>query len=87
MTRQVNLEEAQSHLLDLVEAAKHGETVIIAQDNHPVVQLTRVTPIKRHAQFGSATGLVIMAKDFDAPLSDFHDNRCCGDCDMDQAQR
>jgi len=75
MTRQVNLEEAQSHLPDLVEAAKHGETVIIAQDNHPVVQLTRVAPIKRHAQFGSAAGLVIMAKDFDSPLSDFHDYR------------
>jgi antitoxin (DNA-binding transcriptional repressor) of toxin-antitoxin stability system len=71
MTRQVTLEEAQTQLPVLVEAAKQGETIVIAQNDQPVVQLVAVPPIKRQAQFGSATGLVVMADDFDAPLSDF----------------
>lgn len=68
MPRQVNLEEAQSHLPDLVEAAKHGETVTICQNNRPVAQLIPVGMTKRRPKFGSAAGLVIVAKDFDAPL-------------------
>ena len=73
MTRQVTLNEARTQLSDLVEAAKKGETILIAEDNHPVVQLVRVAPSKRRAQFGSAKGLVRLADDFDAPLADFNE--------------
>jgi len=45
--------------------------VFILKDDHPVVQLVPLEPAKRHPQFGSATGLVVMAEDFDAPLEDF----------------
>lgn len=71
MTRQVTLDEAQIQLPALVEAAKNGETIVIAQNDQPVVQLVAVVSAKRHAQFGSAAGLVVIADDFDAPLSDF----------------
>lgn len=70
MTRQFTLAEAQKQLPMLVEAAKKGDTIIIAQNNQPVVQIVAVAPIKRQARFGSAAGLVSIAEDFDAPLAD-----------------
>ncbi len=71
MTYQVKVEEAKAQLLDLIEAAIRGEEVFILKDDHPVVQLVPVEPSKRHAQFGSAKGLVVIAEDFVAPLEDF----------------
>jgi antitoxin (DNA-binding transcriptional repressor) of toxin-antitoxin stability system len=71
MTYQVKLDEAQVRLLDLIEAAVRGEGVFILKDDHPVVRLVPVEPLKRHPQFGSAQGLVVMADDFDTPLEDF----------------
>jgi antitoxin (DNA-binding transcriptional repressor) of toxin-antitoxin stability system len=71
MARQVTLNEAQIQLRDLVGAVKRGETVVIAQNDQPVVQLVAITPAKRHALFGSAADQLVMAEDFDAPLSDF----------------
>ena len=70
ITRQVTLDEAQMHLPDLVEAAKNGETIIIKQNDLPVVKLVAVTPALRHAQFGSAAGLLSIADDFDTPIPD-----------------
>jgi antitoxin (DNA-binding transcriptional repressor) of toxin-antitoxin stability system len=71
MTYQVKLDEAKARLLDLIEAAIRGEDVFILKDDHPVVQLVPVEPLKRHAQCGSAKGLVVIAEDFDALLEDF----------------
>ena len=65
MTYQVKLDEAKVPLLDLIEAAIRGENVLILKDDRPVVQLTPVEPPKRHPQFGSAKGLVVVAEDFD----------------------
>ena len=70
MTRQVTLDEAQIHLSELVEAVKNGETILIAQNNQPVVRMVAVRAAKRHAQFGSAAGLLVVADDFDAPVPD-----------------
>ncbi len=71
MTYQVKLDEAKVRLLDLIGAAIRGEDVFILKDDHPVVQLVPLESPKRHPQFGSAKGLVVMAEDFDAPLEDF----------------
>ncbi len=71
MTYCVKLDEAKVHLLDLIEAAIRGEEVFILKDDRPVAQLVPLQPPKRHPQFGSAKGLVVMAEDFDAPLEDF----------------
>ena len=71
MPCQVKLDEAKVRLPDLIEAAIRGEDVFILKDDHPVVQLVPLEPPKRHPQFGSAKGLVIMAENFDAPLEDF----------------
>jgi len=34
-------------------------------------QTVTVAPTKHHPQFGSASGLIEMSDDFDAPLADF----------------
>lgn len=68
---QVNLEEAKSRLLELVNAVLKGEQVVIVKDLQEAVQLVPATPlIRRH--FGSAKGLIVMSEDFDAPLADFN---------------
>jgi prevent-host-death family protein len=70
---QVSLNEAKRRLLDLVEAAIKGEKVLIVKEDRQMVQLVPVEPPKRQPQFGSARGLVVMADDFDAPLTDFNE--------------
>ena len=73
MTYQVRLDEAKARLLDLIEAAIKGEDVFILKDDHAGVQLVPIEPPKRHPQFGSARGLVVMSEDFDAPLEDWRE--------------
>ncbi len=70
---EVKLDQAKSILPALIRAAIEGEKVLIFKNEEQVVQLVPVTPPKRRPQFGSAKGLVLMAKDFDAPLEDFEE--------------
>ena len=64
------MEEAQSRLLELIEAALRGEAVVIPKDDQEAVQWMPARRLVRR-QFGSAKGQVFMAGDFDAPLTDF----------------
>ena len=69
---QVNLAEVSQDLVQLVEAALHGEEIILLKGNKPVVKLTLVEPVQcRPAKAGSAKGLIWMSDDFDEPLEDF----------------
>jgi prevent-host-death family protein len=70
---QVDLEDAKTHLPDLVEAAISGVEVVITKDNRPVVKLVPLRPGRPHPRFGSAAGLITMSEDFDAPPEDFKD--------------
>ena len=67
-----SLQDAQTHLKDLIQAALQGETVWIKDEQGMVVQLMPVlsesTSLRKA---GSAKGLVIMSDDFDDPLDDF----------------
>ena len=67
---QVTLAQAKKDLADLIDAALHGETVIIARDDTPVAQIVPVAPPSRR-HFGSARGLIVMRDDFDAPIPDY----------------
>ena len=71
--RQVNLVEASQQLSELIEAAMHGEEVIITKDEQPLVQLTPLLATQRRRQPGNAKGLVIISDDFDEPLEEFKD--------------
>ena len=70
---QVNLDEAKTHLPDLVEAVIKGEEIVITKDGQPVVKLVSVSQTKSRPQFGSAKGLISMSDDFDQPLEDFNE--------------
>ena len=68
---QVTTEEAKIRLLDLIDEAIKGETVLIKEDENRVVLLVPVAQSKGHRQFGSARGMIHMSDDFDEPLEDF----------------
>jgi len=68
---QVNIEEAQSQLPELINAAISGEEIVITRDNRPIVKLIPISRTMPRPQFGSARGLIEMSDDFDAPLADF----------------
>ena len=67
----MTLDEAKTHLVDLIEAATAGEEVFIKKNEDVSVQLVPRIVKKRRRQFGSAKGLISMAPDFDEPLEDF----------------
>jgi len=71
--QQFKIQDAQSRLEDLIEDALEGKEVFIVKEGAKIVQLVPVEPPTRHAQFGSAKGLVKLADDFDAPLEDFRE--------------
>ena len=62
---QTNMHEAKSKLSQLVEAAVHGEEVIIAKAGKPLVQLIPYQP-KKQRIFGALKGKVILSDDFDS---------------------
>jgi antitoxin (DNA-binding transcriptional repressor) of toxin-antitoxin stability system len=68
---QVSIEEAETTLPDLIEAAVSGDEVRIAKDDQHIVRLVPVSGTRPIARFGSAKGLITMAEDFDEPLEDF----------------
>ncbi|MEO0537508.1 MAG: DUF2281 domain-containing protein [Cyanobacteria bacterium P01_A01_bin.123] len=71
---QVNLAEVSQDLVQLVEAALHGEEIIILKEDKPVVKLTPVEPVRRRpAKAGSAKGLIWMSDDFDKPLEEMRE--------------
>ncbi len=66
----MTLDEAQTHLAQLVEAAAAGEEIFITNQGVSVQLVPRAMQ-KRARQFGSARGLISLSPDFDAPLNDF----------------
>lgn len=64
------LKDAQSHLQELMDEARHGKTVVILDEQQRAVQLIPFVQ-RRPRKAGSARGQIQMADDFDAPLDDF----------------
>ena len=54
MTYQVDIAEAQRRFLDLIQAAEHGDEVIITRDQQPLIQLVPLHQPMNQPQFGSA---------------------------------
>jgi len=67
----IDVEEAKTSLGDLLDAAIRGQEIILTRDAKPVAKLIPLVQRRPRPQFGSAKGLVHIADDFDAPLSDF----------------
>jgi len=62
-----NIQEAKTHLSQLVERALAGEEVLIARAGHPLVQLTPISVETKPRQGGQRRGSLTIADDFDAP--------------------
>jgi antitoxin (DNA-binding transcriptional repressor) of toxin-antitoxin stability system len=66
-----NIAEAKARFSELVQKAMLGETVIIARDHKPVLQLVALEASRKARKPGSAKGQVQIADDFDATPEDF----------------
>ena len=70
MTVTVNIHEAKTHLSRLLPRVMAGEEIIIARAGKPVARLIPIGDRPATRVPGSATGKVVIAPDFDAPLPD-----------------
>lgn len=70
-----SLQDAQTHLKDLIQAALQGEIVWITDEQGKMVQLTPVLSLSviSPRKAGSAEGLIVMSDDFDELLDDFRE--------------
>lgn len=70
MSDPVPLNEAKTHLSELVRRVERGEEIVIRRGRTPVA---RLVPERRQtiAPPGAMRGRIHMADDFDAPLDDF----------------
>jgi prevent-host-death family protein len=67
---QVNLHFAKTHLSRLIQQAMSGEEVILARAGTPLVRLVPVDGPPPARTLGLDAGQLVIADDFDAPLSD-----------------
>ncbi len=69
--QRISLQDAQTDLQHLVDAAISSETVLIIGEDDQAVQLVPLGSAKRPRKAGSAKGMITFADDFDTPLPDF----------------
>jgi antitoxin (DNA-binding transcriptional repressor) of toxin-antitoxin stability system len=69
----VTLDEAKKRLPELIRAALHGETVLIAQDDDQAVQLIPVTRAQPIRKTTGTKGAVVSNDEFDSPPEDYDD--------------
>ncbi len=67
----IDVHEAKEQLAHLINAATRGESVYIVNDDDKVVQLVPVQNGLRRPRFASAAQLIVLADNFDEPLTDF----------------
>jgi prevent-host-death family protein len=70
MTTKVNTHEAKTQLSKLLVRVEAGEEIIIARAGTPVARLVPIEPLITDRRPGTAAGQIVVADDFDAPLSD-----------------
>jgi prevent-host-death family protein len=67
--RTYNVHEAKTNLSKLLERTADGEEIIIARAGVPVARLVPIIAPVTERPLGSEQGAVLIADDFDAPLS------------------
>jgi len=66
----INIHQAKTTFSKLIEAAMHGEEIIIAKAGKPVARLMPITEVKPKRKPGALKGKIKMSADFNAPLPD-----------------
>ncbi len=64
--RQINIQEAKTHLSRLVEEARNGEDIVLAKAGKPLVRLVRFEVDSSPRTPGAWVGKGWIADDFDA---------------------
>jgi antitoxin (DNA-binding transcriptional repressor) of toxin-antitoxin stability system len=67
----VTIEEAQAHLLELIEELSLGEAVIITRNQQPVAQLILPPSAKPQPVFGSCRRMLTIVAEDEGHLEDF----------------
>jgi len=72
MTKRVTVNDAKTHLLQLLTFAMKGNEVIITEDNKPLARLVPAEQPKKNKSrvAGLNKGKIWIDDDFDKPLSD-----------------
>lgn len=74
MFETVTLQEAQTHLADLIAKLSPGTELVITQNDRPVAKLVSPPPVSRWPRRpGSAKGKLIIHADDDEHLKDFQE--------------
>jgi prevent-host-death family protein len=68
----VNISEAKANLSKLIDMAYHGEEIIIAKNNLPLVDLVAHKP-KGKRTLGLLAGKIAIPEDFNAEDSEIND--------------
>ena len=72
----ITMQEAQSHLTEIIEKLPHGEELVVTRDDMPVAAIRTMPPIapRKSRQLGTLKGSVLdMAPDFDEIPEGFED--------------
>ena len=71
-TRTVTVQDAQSHLMELLSLVSAGNRIIIEKDKQPLAELVGVSSPSNSAKrvAGLSRGEIEMSEDFDSPLPD-----------------
>jgi antitoxin (DNA-binding transcriptional repressor) of toxin-antitoxin stability system len=70
----VNLDDAKTHLPEIISGLNPGEQMVITKNGEPLAMLTRSRPKQWPCTAGTAKDTRHwMAPDFDAPLEDFRE--------------
>ena len=70
----VSLQDAQSHLAELIHGLRFEEELVITENEQPIAKLNAVVGPPDHTprKSGTLRGTVLyMADDFNAPMDDF----------------
>jgi len=66
----MSVEEAKKNFSSVLDLVAAGEDVVLCQEGQPVVRVTALPAKSGHRTPGTAKGMITIAPDFDAPLSD-----------------
>ena len=67
----ITLEEAQSHLAEIIDKLPPGEEVVITRDNRPVARIVGEPAQKPHPVPGRGKGMLTIVSDDDEHLKDW----------------
>jgi prevent-host-death family protein len=69
MAAQWDISEAKDRLDEMLNRARSGEEILLAEDGHPVVRILPAARGNGHRLFGEFAGKIRIADDFAAPLA------------------